>query len=93
MKNFFEAPKHLVIDDEVGFIKTNTLVNFLDKLCSDIKYPITLIYLDKNNELKRMDSTRVGFFLDNACGTFRKFGGYDCCIGNDNEHAQPYLLH
>jgi len=92
MESIFAAPKHLVVEEGTGFIKPNTLINFLDKLCSEIKYPITLIYADNNNNLRRMDSARVGFLLDNACDTFRKFGGYDCCIGNDNTHARPFLL-
>lgn len=90
--DLFKAPKKLLKHKDDGFIEHSTLNSLLDQLCSKIKHPITLIFLDESDNLQRMDSTRVGFLLDEACDTFRKFGGHNACIENDNNHAKPYLL-
>lgn len=92
MKNIFLSPKELILDTNSGFISKEKLYSLLDQLCLEIKYPLTLIYLDKQNKLQRIDSERVGFLLDKSCDTFRRFGGYEACLENDSNHAKPYLF-
>lgn len=91
MTRIFEQPQKLILDNGIGFITKEEISLALDRFCAEIKYPITLIYLDNDDNLKRIDSTRVGFLLDKACDVFRKMGGFYNCVENDNIHARPYL--
>lgn len=93
MKDIFSSPQKLILNEAGGFIRKEDVHLLLNQFCLDIKYPVTLLCLDENKKIQRIDSEGVGFLLDKACDTFRRLGGYRHCLENDNVHALPYLSH
>lgn len=91
MRDIFSSPQRLLLDNTGGFIRLEDLDMLLNQFCLEIKYPTTLLCLDSNEQIRRIDSARVGFLLDKSCDAFRRLGGYMKCLENDTLHALPYL--